>query len=404
MAKALGAWLVVGAVLVAGVASGIGLKKPFRIDGTGDLTVPFVLLGLWFVIYLMLGIAAVGDAVRLVRRRDLNTLQDSANLVKLIAVPFFALNFIALAQVVTLIGSNDKDRFGLDGFLVALLFVVLTYLVLLPTSAYGVGCLVVLKRGDGIGPITFGLNMVLHFLYVVDVLSGIVVVEIARDRLGIARPPGPLSRYLLAGVVIVGSSLAAVWLVFTGIFYSSHPLGIPMPYAINLLGLTSSMEFFLLVVVPVAPLVAFRTAVRFYLGEDINALARSARVVKLGMIPLFLQNFVLCAVVVLALTLLPIAISRGAVLFFMGAWGYALVGAFTTAGLVPAVIGTYLMLLPTSIYSLTTLAFLMRRRAITPRFCALHTVLQLIFITDIISTLAIAHRAKQLNRHTVTTP
>ena len=401
MAKALGAWLVLGAVLTAGVATGIGMNWPFRIDRAGGLTVPFVLLGLWFLIYLVLGIVVVGDAVRLVRRRDLNALQDSANLVKLIAVPFFVLNFIALAEVVTLVGSNDQDRFGLDGFLVALLFVVLTYVVLLPTSAYGVGCLVVLKRGDGIGPITFGLNMVLHFLYVVDVLSAIVVVEIARDRLGIARPPGPLSRNLLAGVLIVGSSLAAVWLVFTGTFYSFHPLGIPMPYGINLLGLTSSAEFFLLVVVPVAPLVTFRTAVRFYLAEDVDALARSARLVKLGMIPLFIQNFVLCTAVVLALTLIPIAISRGAVLFFMGPGGYALVGAFTTAGLVPAVIGTYLMLLPTSIYGLTCLALLMRQRAITPRFCALHAALQLIFIADIISTLAIAHQVKHPNRYAV---
>jgi hypothetical protein len=396
-AKVLGAALVLGAFLAAFVASGIGLKQPFRIDEPADLTIAYAVLGAWLVIYLVLAIVVVADAARLARSRDLAAAQDSANLVKLIAIPFFLLNFVALTEVVTVVGAGDQDRLGLDGFIVAPLFVVLTYLVFLPTSAYSVVCLSLMRKGGQIGRTFFGVNLALQFLFVVDVPSAIVVVEVARDRLGAARRPGTLSRNLMAGVLIVGSSLATLWLASVAIFYFLDLRADVFAYGILYLTLASPAEFALLVLVPVVPLVTFRTAVRLFLADDLDVLRGSARTVKLALIPLFVQNFVLCTIVVLGLTLLPVVITRGAILL-SGPAGVVLVGATASTGLIPAVIGTYLMMLPTSIYGVTCLALMLRHRAITPRFCALHMVLQFVFVADIISTLVIAQRARQVLR------
>jgi hypothetical protein len=219
-----------------------------------------------------------------------------------------------------------------------------------------------------------------------------VVVEIARDRLGVAGEPSRVSRNLLTGVLAVGSSLATVWLAFVAIEYLLRPSGSFLPWGIYVLGFASAAEFVLLVLVPVVPLVALRTAVRSYLRDDIAALGRSARTVKLVMIPLFVQNFVLCAIVVLALTLLPVVITRGAIVFLMGPAGVAFVGAVSAAGFAPAVIGTYVMMLPTSIYGLACLALLLKQRVVSLRYGALHVLFQLVLVADVIATLVLTRR------------
>ncbi|HWD79025.1 MAG TPA: DUF6652 family protein [Kribbella sp.] len=395
-AKALAVVLAVGAVLMAFVAFGIGMGKPFRIDDSGDLAVAFVVLGAWLAVYLLVGGLAVADAVRLSRRRDLGALQESANLAKLGAVPFFVLNFVALAETAAVVGAGDSDRLGLAGILLGLLFMVLTYVVMLPTSAYGVAILVLLRKDDRIGRAFFGINLAMHFLFVVDVVSMILVVEVARHILGTSRPPGAFARNLLTVVLAVGSAVALIWLAFVAMLYlvDYHSFDDPgdiVAEGTYWLSFGASLEFVLLVVAPVVPLIAFRTAVRWFLLDDLEALRRSARTVKLVMIPLFVQNFVLCAVVVFAVTLIPVAITRGAILL-MGPAGVAFVGTLTAAALVPALIGTYLMLLPTSIYSITYLSLLLRRRSITPGRFAVHAILQLLFVTDIISTLITTRR------------
>lgn len=388
MARMLGGWFAVGTLLTAGVAAGIVLKQPFRIDDASDLGIAYAVLGVWLAGHLVLGMLVVADAVRLTRRRELDALQRGADFVKLVAIPFFLLNFVALAGAVVIQGADDRDRLGLDGFVVALLFVVLTYLVLLPTSAYGVGCLVVLRKDERIGPLFFGVNVALHFLFVVDVLSSIVVVEMARHFLGVAREPRAWSKNLMIGVLAVGSALATVWLILVAVLYLFDPPGTFFTSAIFWLACVPPAEFVLLVVLPFVPLVTFRTAVRQFLAGDLDTLRRSARTVKLVLIPLFVQNFVLSAVLVLGLTLLPIAVTRGAILL-MGASGIAFVAAFTSAGLFPTVIGTYLMLLPTSIYGVTCLALMMRQRAVSPRYGVVNTLLHLVFVADIVSALAV---------------
>lgn len=398
--RVLGGWLVVGAILMGGVAAGVGLSRPFPIDEPRDLIVVFAVLGAWGAIHVVAATFVVVDAVRLARRRDLDGLQRAANFVKLIAIPGFMLNFVALALLAgaaTVFGARDRAELGLVGPAMAVLFVFLTYLVFLPTSAYGVACLVLMKKDRVIGRAFFGVNMALHLLFVVDVLSAIVVVEVARHLLGTARAPKRVARNLLTGVLLVGSVLASVWLVLVVITLLLGSPGAMVGRTIAALTLASPLECVLLVLVPIVPVVTLRASVRLFLRGDLDALRRATRTVKLVAIPLFIQNFVFCAVIVLALTLLPVVASRGLIIF-AGPLAVPIVGAFTSVGLVPAVIGTYLMMLLTSVYGLACLARMLRERAVTPLFFTVNVILHLVFVADIVSTLVVAHRAKQVLR------
>ncbi|WP_328330809.1 hypothetical protein OHA70_09760 [Kribbella sp. NBC_00382] len=356
MAKALGGCLGVGAILMALVAAAIGLKEPFRIDEPGDLTVPFVLLGGWMAVYLVLAALAIADAVRLAQRRDLDALQRSANLVKLVGAGFFVLNFVALVEAVALIGSDD----GIDGIVAALLFLVLTYLVFLPTSAYTVACLVLLRKDDRIGRVFFGVNLTLQFLFVVDVPSTVVVVESSRHILGISRRPGVVSRNLLAGVLIAGSLLSTVWLILVALYWLADQHRGFVTEGIFVLNAVPPVEFVLLLL-PVVPLVTFRTAVRYFVAGDLAALRRSARIVGLAMIPLYAQMIATCTYIVFVVT---------AFISIYGSYGdpkpanVAIIGAVTSIGLTPAVLAALLMLLPISTYGVTAFALRMRQRVV----------------------------------------
>lgn len=373
-AKALGVWLVLGTFLLAGLAADLP-------------AMPIVLCG-WLVIYFVVGGLVVADAIRLRRRGELDALQKSANVVKTATVPFFVLNFVALTGVVVDIGSADRDHFGLRGFLTALLFVVLTYLVLLPTSAYSVGCLTLMRKEDRIGRGFFGLHLILQFVFAADVVSAIVVIEVARHRLGTARRPGVLSRQLLTGVLLVCSILATLWLLMLAAYWLDWHAVFNNAWYIQL-GFVPLAAFLVLVVVPVVPLVAFRTAVRYFLAGDLDALRRSNRTVKLTMIPLFVQNFFLAAMIAGFFSALSAYfVEKPSDLWF--------VAGFASLSIVPAAIGAYLMLLPTSIYGVTCLALMLRQRLITPRFCAIHVLLHLIFVADIISALVVSRRARQV--------
>ncbi|TDD57917.1 hypothetical protein E1263_21325 [Kribbella antibiotica] len=367
--RALAAWLGLGALLVAGLAA--------------DLPVfPALAIG-WLVIYFIVGALAIADAIRLARRADLDVAQGSANVVKIAAIPFFVLNFVALTRIVVSVGADDSDHFGFRGFLIALLFVVLTYLVLLPTSAYAVACLVVMRRDERIGRVFYGLHLILQFLFVVDVAGAVVVIEVARNRLGTARPPSWLSRNLLTGVLAVASILGAIWVIA----YSTSIFGRSTADLIWYLASVPALAFFVLVAVPIVPLVAFRTAVRAFLAGDLELLRRSTRVVKLVMIPLFVQNFLVGAVIIGFLSYLPLRMAREPRDFW-------LIGAVASLGLIPTLIAAFLMLIPTSIYGVTCLALMLRQRLISPRYCTMHVLLHFVFVADIISTLVVARRAR----------
>ncbi len=391
-AKALGAIFVVGAILMAFVAPGLFFEWPVKVDVGAAL---YAVLGAWLVIYLPIALTAAADAGRLRRRGDLAALQESANTVKLCAVPFFLLNFFALTEIVIGAIYHDSERLGFAGFALALLFVVLTYLVMLPSSAYGVASLRLLHKSDQVGPVFFGVNLLLQFLFVADVISTILVVEVAKDRLGIARPPSTVQRHLLTAVLALGSAVATVWLVFVAGFYLLDWNGLLMSDAIRELTISSQLEFVLLVAFPIIPLITFRAAVRLFLLDDLDALRRSARAVKLSMIPLFVQNFLICAFILFVVSFYPVALA-GSDALDGEPYALALFGIIAVAGFAPALIGTWLMLLPTTIYSVTCLALMVRHRLVSPRYCTVHMILQFVFVADIISTLVVVRRARRV--------
>lgn len=136
-------------------------------DSGGDYLL--VMIAAWTVIYLVAAVLTIRDAVRLVRHGDVRGLRRGALFTKLAGIPFFVLNFLILGLIV-----QSLLFFGV-GFVLAPFFVAWTYLVMLPTSAYGLGLLMVLRRGPGVSSTFFGLHVALHLLFVVDIISSLVV-------------------------------------------------------------------------------------------------------------------------------------------------------------------------------------------------------------------------------------
>lgn len=205
--------------------------------------------------------------------------------------------------------------------------------------------------------------------------------------------PKAWSRNLMTAVVGLSSVLAVAGLILAVITLILRPQDGALLATTTALLLVSPLALLLLVVIPVVPIVTLRTAVRLCLLGDLDALQRTTSRLKLIAIPMFVQNFILCTVVVLALTLFPVAASRGLIIF-AGPFAVLIIGFFSSVGLVPTVVGTYLMMLVTSSYGIACLALLRRRRVITKRFCVVNVILHAGFVTDIVSTLVVAYRAR----------
>ena len=96
-----------------------------------------------------------------------------------------------VAHCVARVLLTTTDIGGSSGFgpLGALLFGLATYVVMLVNLAYGIGALMLMRRENAIGRAFYGINMTLHFLFVTDVVSAVLVVELARHLLGLTQVP-----------------------------------------------------------------------------------------------------------------------------------------------------------------------------------------------------------------------
>ena len=133
------------------------------------------LITVWTTVYGVAAAVAITDTVLLVRRGDLTGLGRGAVFTKLAGIPFFVLNFVILGFLV-----QSTLFFGI-GFILAPVFILWTYLVMLPTSAYGIGLLVALRRRRAVSPAFITGHAVLHLLFVVDVVSSLMVAARARQ-------------------------------------------------------------------------------------------------------------------------------------------------------------------------------------------------------------------------------
>lgn len=175
--KALAVLLVLAPVFGISLIIAIAASNPWIAIGAG----------VWVLLYLTATILAFAEAMLMFGRGDADALGSSGRLVKYCGIPFFTTNFAILATatgVVLLISSlfaAGVVAAALAAVAVPIL-VVGTYLVMLPTSIYGIAGAVLLRRqGRATTPFAV-VNVILHLLFVVDIFSTLVVADRA--------PPG----------------------------------------------------------------------------------------------------------------------------------------------------------------------------------------------------------------------
>ncbi|SDH52329.1 DUF6652 family protein [Agrococcus jejuensis] len=174
--------LVLGAVVLAAWWSAL----------SGDANALFVQVPAWLLTGMPFGYAAaallaLADAIQAAIRGDVRSLARGAVLAKVSAIPFFLVNFAGavLIAVVALVRG---------GPLVAVVVPVMvagTFCIMLTTSVYGVAALIRLRRDRAIGHGFLWPHLVLHVLFVLDVVSSIVVAMRIRRLVRAERPVDP---------------------------------------------------------------------------------------------------------------------------------------------------------------------------------------------------------------------
>lgn len=142
-------------------------------------------------IYAVAALLALADAIQAAVRGDVRSLARGAVLAKLSAIPFFVINFLGavLIALVSLVRG---------GPLVAVTVPVMvagTFCIMLTTSVYGIAALIRLRRDRMIGHGFLWPHLVLHLLFVLDVVSSIVVAwrirRLTRSPGGVATAQAP---------------------------------------------------------------------------------------------------------------------------------------------------------------------------------------------------------------------
>ena len=136
---------------------------------------PFLLtIVIWNALLLIVTILVIIDSVRKVRKGSTAQLTTGVFLVKLVAIPFFLINFALLAFM----AYGGMLIFILGGF--ALLAGVgvgagLTFLTMLSTSVYGWASIVLLRRERRIDTRMVVAYTLLLFVFVADTVVGILL-------------------------------------------------------------------------------------------------------------------------------------------------------------------------------------------------------------------------------------
>ncbi|SDT38126.1 hypothetical protein [Microlunatus soli] len=195
--KLLAAVLVIGLLLVS---------FPPDDDATAGWLRKIVI---WFVAYGLVTILAIIEASLLVARGDLVALRHNTLLVKLAGLPLLAV--IALYIWVIVAGGMLFASMMAVGGVIAIATLAMLpfmigaiYLVMLPTSIYGVASLIQLRREGAIGWPFFIVQLLLHLLLVGDIVSSLIVAVRAQyGRIRASRLVGWLA--LAVALVIFGS-------------------------------------------------------------------------------------------------------------------------------------------------------------------------------------------------------
>lgn len=168
-------WTMVGVLLLA---AGLLLASFLGVPGFVDQESPIVstLFRVWPVAYLAVTVAVVVDAVRLVRRGDRRTLAQAVIAVKLAVVPFLACS----AVVSTIASALMVASFGPFGVPIIIGLVVLTTVLMLPSSVYGIAAVARLRRDGTVDAGIAAILVLLHLVLVADVVASLVVARMLR--------------------------------------------------------------------------------------------------------------------------------------------------------------------------------------------------------------------------------
>jgi hypothetical protein len=159
----------------------------------------------WNILLIVATILSIIDGVRKVRAGKTRELATDAFVVKLVAIPFFLLNFAVLALVI--VAGFVMLRGG--GIVLLPFGVGLTYLTMIATSVYAWASIARLRRDRVIGTALAVLYSILLLGFVTDIVAGILLFGHSRRRSGTA---------LAVMLLLLGVALAAApFLLIEGI-------------------------------------------------------------------------------------------------------------------------------------------------------------------------------------------
>ena len=177
-------------------------------DWVGTYVPPLgVAIVAWNILLLIVTILVIVDSVRKVRQGKTAVLATDVFVVKLVAIPFFVVNFATMATL-GLAGSLILIFGGVILLAIAITSIGLTYLAMLSTSVYGWASIVRLRRERRIGTGLAVLYTILLFIFVTDIAAGIMLFGHSRGR-----PIAALvANVFTLGVIvtIVGFAIAAL--------------------------------------------------------------------------------------------------------------------------------------------------------------------------------------------------
>ena len=168
--------------------------------------VPWVLAGtaVWNVLLLGAWIVAIVHAVLRVRARQTRQLATDGLVVKLVSIPFFLLNFVAVVWLYAIgaVSLVFADPFVLPA---AVTGSVLTYLAMLSTSVFSWATIAQLRRERVIGTGLTILYTILSLIFVTDIAAGVMLFGHSRRRPRVAL----IVLLLTAGLVTIGLAVFA---------------------------------------------------------------------------------------------------------------------------------------------------------------------------------------------------
>jgi hypothetical protein len=150
-------------------------------DGSFDLWI-LVCVGIWNILMFAATIIAIVDSVRGVRAQLTRRLAVDAMVAKLVAVPFFLLNFAFLFFLFEFGLITAWMGIGFVAWIVVAIAAGMTYLTMLSTSVYVWATIAQLRKQRIIGTGLTVLYAILSLLFVMDIAAALLLFAHSRRR------------------------------------------------------------------------------------------------------------------------------------------------------------------------------------------------------------------------------